>query len=413
MPVGSHASDSLARVLDDLGGTFLDLVHGTVAAAPHIAGVHIYDPYDDFTVPPRHIILGAGVHGAAQLGEFLASAADVDAAAVVVRAPVVIDDEAREVATRAAIPILRLNPAVSWAYLAGIFGVIVGDGAQHYGGAHTLAGLPSGDLFAVANAVSTLLDASVTIEDHDLRVLAFSAHQDNVDSARTATVLDRQTPPELVQYLERSGLLPELRRSRSTVFIEAARSSTPAITVDRSAMCVRAGDEVLGYVWAATEGRLTEEHEQIFLDSAELIALHLLHHRAGADVDRRLRAELVAAVLDGGKSSTEAARRLGIRRSPGLVLALGLKDDHTDFRTSHVTAKLDRLHRTFAQHLAAMYPGSAVALLGGTVYGLLPAISTPEDLERRATQVAAAFAGAHQPFEALVGIGRVAEDARR
>lgn len=58
-----------------------------------------------------------------------------------------------------------------------------------------------------------------------------------------------------------------------------------------------------------------------------------------------------------------------------------------------------------------MYPGSAVALLGGTVYGLLPAISTPEDLERRATQVAAAFVGAHQPFEPLVGIGRISAAA--
>ena len=44
---------SLGRVLDDLGATLLDLVHGDPERAGDIGGVVIHDPVDAPVLPPR------------------------------------------------------------------------------------------------------------------------------------------------------------------------------------------------------------------------------------------------------------------------------------------------------------------------------------------------------------------------
>ena len=53
---------SLRRVLDDLGHTLLDLVHGEVDALVDVGGVVIYDALDEPAYPPRALVLGVGVH---------------------------------------------------------------------------------------------------------------------------------------------------------------------------------------------------------------------------------------------------------------------------------------------------------------------------------------------------------------
>ena len=56
---------SLARVLDDLGATLLDLVHGDVEGAGEvggeIGGVVIHDPVDAPVLPPGALVLGVGI----------------------------------------------------------------------------------------------------------------------------------------------------------------------------------------------------------------------------------------------------------------------------------------------------------------------------------------------------------------
>jgi DNA-binding PucR family transcriptional regulator len=69
-------------------------------------------------------------------------------------------------------------------------------------GPETLGGLPSGDLFAVANAVAALIDAPVTIEDRSSRVLAFSGRQDEADRSRVETILGRQVPERYSRMVE-------------------------------------------------------------------------------------------------------------------------------------------------------------------------------------------------------------------
>ena len=90
----------------------------------------------------------------------------------------------------------------------------------------SLGGLPSGDLFAVANAVASLLDAPITIEDRNSRVLAFSGRQDEADPSRIETILGRQVPERYSRILNDRGVFRDLLRSDLPVFIEPATTAT-------------------------------------------------------------------------------------------------------------------------------------------------------------------------------------------
>jgi hypothetical protein len=101
-------------------------------------------------------------------------------------------------------------------------------------------------------------------------------------------------------------------------------------------------------------------------DAAHLVALHLLRIRAGADVSRRLRADLVSTALEGGPGAFEAVRRLGLADQPVVVLALAVAEP----------AERARLADGLAMHLSAIHPRCASALVGDVAYGLIPVVTS-------------------------------------
>ena len=186
----------------------------------------------------------------------------------------------------------------------------------------SLGGLPSGDLFAVANAIASLLDAPITIEDRSSRVLAFSGRQDEADPSRVETILGRQVPERYSRILTERGVFRELHRSDRPVFISPIPDGQDAFSMPRVAIAVRAGDEVLGSIWAAVPGPLSEERTEALCESAKLVALHLLRVRAGADVQRRLRADLLSSALEGGTGARDALDRLGLTGQRLMILGV-------------------------------------------------------------------------------------------
>jgi len=274
----------------------------------------------------------------------------------------------------------------------------------------TLGGLPSGDLFAVANAIASLLDAPITIEDRSSRVLAFSGRQDEADPSRVETILGRQVPERYSRLLNERGVFRELHRTDEPVFISPASDGNDAFTMPRVAIAVRAGDEVLGSIWAAVSGPLSEERSIALSESAKLVALHLLRVRAGADVQRRLRADLLSSALEGGAGAREALDRLGLAGRPLMVLGVtmsGIEDD----AAAALVHERQRLSDAFAMHLTAVHPRSAAALVGGVTYGLVPLAAAVDEGEERAVRIAHDFLDrVGERTRPLVGVGPVARD---
>jgi PucR C-terminal helix-turn-helix domain/GGDEF-like domain len=377
---------SLGRVLDDLGATLLELIHGDADQPGEIGGVVIHDPIDEPALPPNALVLGVGLREPEEIARLLRALGQDHAAGLVVRLPAPHSDQVAAAVEKSGVALLGLTRGATWAQLAALLRSMLAEGDVGDAGPQTLGGMPSGDLFALANAVAALLDAPVTIEDRSSRVLAFSGRRDEADRSRVETILGRQ-PPE----------------------------GPGDFSVPRVAVAVRAGDEVLGSIWAAVHQPLSEERAQAMCDAARLVALHMLRIRAGADVERRLRADLVSTALEGGAGSREALSRLGLADQPVIVLAMAVLEPVDSERSIGVDASLaterQRLSDGLAMHLSAVHPRCATALVGDVVYGLVP-VSCDGNGEQRTVQVAADFLErVGDRVRAVIGIGPVAEHA--
>lgn len=407
---------SLARVLDDLGATLLDLALGDAEAVGHIGGVTIHDRLDPAVLASHAVVLGVGVEDPADVAALLGELGAEDAAALVVRAPVPLTDEVRAAADTSGVALLGLSRGVPWSHLAELLRSLLdtGLGGETGDDAESLGGLPSGDLFAVANAIASLLDAPVTIEDRGSRVLAFSGRQDEADPSRVETILGRQVPERYARMLRESGVFRELHRSDDPVWIEPAHDAEGGFTLARVAIAVRAGDELLGSVWAAVAEPLSPARAEALRESAKLVALHLLRVRAGSDPRGRLRADLLATALQGGPGAAESLERLGLARQPVLVLGVVL-DERRSGPQDDDAALVHERHRladAFALHLAAVHPRAAAAAVGDVTYGLLP-VGGPsvDDAEPRALRLLGDFIDrVGDRLHPLAAVGPVAHD---
>lgn len=418
MTIGRQRA-GLRRVMDDLGSTLLELVRGDPDAVPEVAGIAIHDPMDRPVLPPAVLVLGVGLSDAEEIIELLRELGEHRAAALVLRSPVALTPDLTDAADAAGVVLLGLTRGATWVQLAAMLRSLLADGDVGVGSGEpeSLGGLPSGDLFAVANAIAALLDAPVTIEDRSNRVLAFSGRQDETDQGRIETVLGLQVPDRYARVLTERGVFGELFRSNDPVAVDPVPDHTSGRgpSLPRAAIAVRAGDELLGSIWAVLDQPLDDARAATLREAAKLVALHLLRVRAGADVGRRLRAELVGTALEGGAGAREAVDRLGLNGRPTVVLALSEMRAAADATTPATRQVADhandrqRLTDAFAMHLSAVQPASATALVGTTVYGLLPVSGT--DQESWAVRVATDFVdriGDRLP--SIVGVGPAALD---
>ena len=417
----------LARVLAELGTTLLDVVCGDVQRADDaggIGGIVIHDPLDEPELPERALVLGVGLHDPAEIAKVVAQVGEQGAIGLVVRGPVVADDPLRAAVRRAGVPVLAFARGASWTQLAGMLRTLTAEpSADVPGGVPTdgeivvptlgrtgaglrqVVGYQSGldDLFAVANAIAALVDAPVTIEDRNSRLLAFSSRQEEVDSWRVQTILRRQVPEHYTRILEQRGVFQEIYRSERPVWIGPVGDEEQG----RAAIAVRAGDEILGTIWAVAVEPFDEERNQALYDAAKLVAMHMVWQRADADVERRLRAELLSTALESGPRTPETIRRLGLKDEPAVVLALTVVGSGAEPPLpAQLAVERKRLADAFALHLTAVHPRSAAGLIGDVAYGILPVARGGEE---RAAEIAAdCLSRIDSRLRPLVGVGPLA-----
>ncbi|WP_171671583.1 PucR family transcriptional regulator [Kribbella sandramycini] len=376
----------------------LSTLAGTPQYLTPVGGVVVHDPSDPPALPAGAILLGIGVTDPGEIVELVALADQHDAAAVVIRQPIgrapVLSDDGTVV--------LGVPAGVSWQQVMGVLTTAM-QSALHPAD-RGLDGQEAGDLFGMAGAISDLIDASITIEDRNSVVLAYSDHQGETDAIRVEVILGRRTPDVYAGFDEERGAMRSIRESLRPVYLPPLALSDGRQTRGRVALAVRAGDEILGFIWAVADKPLSTEKDDLLLDASRLVALHMLQLRAGADGARRLRTDLLATALTGGPEARSALDRLRLADRPLIVVALTLAGAHAA-AAAHVT-KSQRVAVSFQVHLAGSWADAAVALLDDTVYALVPARrpDTAVSLEYLCRNFVERTAE-----DAIVGIGRVVD----
>nr|WP_221471682.1 helix-turn-helix domain-containing protein [Amycolatopsis umgeniensis] len=394
----------MSRVIEALGDVLLEPLAVGLDTPRHLGGVVIHDPTDDAEFLDGAVVLGVGVRESGEIVKLLHALGERGAAALVVRSPVSAPAELARAAESSGVALIGLASRASWMQLAAMLRTLLAEGDVGDVSPQALGGIPTGDLFALANAIAALLDAPITVEDRDSRVLAFSGRQDETDPPRIETILGRQVPERYTRGLEKNGFFDRLYQEPGPVYFypDDDGENRP-----RAAVAVRAGDEVLGSIWAVVDHALSEERAMALVEASKIVALHLLRLRAGADVERRLRADLVSTALEGGGRAQEAVARLGLLGQPAVVLAMGLLDPADD--DPWLATERQRVADAFAMHLSAVQPRSAVALIGRIAYGIVPMPRNQGDHQERSVRVAATFLEriGHR-VSAAIGVGPLA-----
>ena len=181
---------------------------------------------------------------------------------------------------------------------------------------------------------------------------------------------------------------------------------------------VRAGAEMLGLLavgldqeTADVEGRVRAlEH------GSTVLALELSKERAAAEVERRLRGDLVEEVLAGGLEAEEAERiarqaeRLGHRLPQrAWVVVLEADDDKTEAALA-ARGQQDRLDGALSGLVRSRLPGALSLVRSASAVFLVPDELATDlaAVEKLAAQVLSAAAPVMKPGSASVGIGNIA-----
>jgi len=136
----------------------------------------------------------------------------------------------------------------------------------------------------LADTISEALQCSVTIEDANHKLIAYSSHHAETDPARISTIIGKRVPDKVVQALWREGAIPRLMKS------EGPQRIAPIGEIglgERIAVAIRKDAQILGYIWIVT-GEEPLPQEYIFDQLAKaaqaaktkLLQLHMTHRRA-------------------------------------------------------------------------------------------------------------------------------------
>ncbi|WP_406348886.1 helix-turn-helix domain-containing protein [Streptomyces sp. NBC_00144] len=343
------------QLVDNIGPALLRLIQEGAGCDGPLTEIAIYAPGAPTQLGPGCVVLGVGVTTEAELRELTAAMERGAARVVAVKAPVPpsADEE---------LTIIEVNQNASWMHVA----TTVREQLLEYARMRVRSVSSGSELFSLANAIYEALGAPVTIEDRFSALVAWSEGQDKTDAERIETILGRAVQPRTLAEQRERHEFERLHASSEPVYMEA----TEPDQLPRVAIVVRAGSDVLGYIWAAVAGPLDEAGTARLREFASMVALQMVGLRTETSYARQQRGELAAAVLGGSADRVEASR-LQLGSGPVCVLAAAPRLIGTTDADAATADELRRFADTLEYFLAAVHSRSASVVGTGAVYVLV------------------------------------------
>lgn len=410
----SNEAADLEALLQSLGADVVELVVAPRGLAIAVGEPVIYDEGEHSAIATGVVVLAVGVRpGTAEASKLLSDAERAEASAVVFKRGT-DHSGLSQVAASAGVAVLSVPEEMTWTQLhafllnARRFSVQVDGG----GG---IAGVPIGDLFALANAIAGMVGGAVTIEDPARRVLAFSTLGDQpIDAARRRSILGRQVPDSqgmrklYRRVLETDGVMTADHQMLRDV-LEGGLDEVEDLD-PRSAVAIRAGGRMIGSIWVDHPVTpLGGEALHALTEAARIAAPHVIQARAARDVERRIRGEMLLAVLEGRASTEENATRLGFSataRFAVLAFSAAAREEIDQFER-------ERLVDLVGVYCEALHGPSGAIAIGENVYALLQVDDRPErDRVVRVARETQGHAGTRIGGGILAGVSSTVDSIR-
>ncbi|WP_033294523.1 helix-turn-helix domain-containing protein [Amycolatopsis jejuensis] len=394
---GAHL-ESLVSALSD---ALLEVVLAPAGLGVGVSDVAMYDPDDVSGLSPGTIALGVGIRGPADLAAALYELGRAGVAALCVKLGGGLDERSRQAAKAAGVAVLAVPRGASWLHLAVLMRSLLFVRTKP---GEDPAGTDGNSLFAIADTATDLIGGPVTIEDESLRVLAFSVTQGEIDVGRRETILGRRVPERWVSLLREQDILHRVYSSRDPIYFEIDGMRP------RVACAIRAGDDLLGSMWAVVSGPVGDAQLRQFREAAAVAALHLLRDQAMSRATRRAHATALIALLFGRGGEVEAAERFGLAGKRLRVLAIEPADRNGRERS------VERHWSALELFLASYRVAGAVAGSGRMLYAVVAVDEDDTASLRRTRELATNYASmGGRKATVRIGIGGAAgvHDAER
>ncbi|MFI0421066.1 PucR family transcriptional regulator [Spongiactinospora sp. 9N601] len=274
----------------------------------------------------------------------------------------------------------------------------------------TYSSVGMGDLFALANVIAATIGGATCIEDPQGNVLSYSnLPGQEIDEIRKLGILGRRTPTRPTNRTEYGRVF---NADGPVRFDSLFPGHTP-----RLATAVRAGAQLLGFIWVL-DGvpRVAPDAMRLLEDATPIAALHLLRARTPADPRRWHRAETLRALLEGYASETAAAARLGLPAGTPVAVVVFAPVAPA----AEPGAQMESVLELVSLACEAQHPESACTAGGGRIHALLPVApgTTGGQLAKTVAEVTStvrrsARVGLHAGVGPVVpGLGRARASAR-
>jgi hypothetical protein len=244
------------------------------------------------------------------------------------------------------------------------------------------------DVQALVDALAAELDRPTGVDDRHFRSIAYSSHAEGVDSVRLASILQREAPQPVREWLEDLGVHEAetyLRVPANPELGMAARVCLP----------LRFDNMPLGYLWLFDEpDPVSEAQIEEARRYGEEFGIALYRARLLERDDRRLERELVAQLIglrEGDPAGAgEELLRAGhlVPAAAYAVLTLTAVEEEGGEPSDAVRVRLVDA----AEHLRrAVAPHHLLVLVDGGEVIVILAVTTADELMRRAEGLVAAI----------------------
>lgn len=319
----------LGQVLETLGTHTISTAYVPDPSIP-IGEPVVHDPDDQFDDRPGCVLLAVGARPSApETRDLVRQAAAGNYHAVVIKDRGAELGELIATAREVQVALLVASAQVPWRQLDALLtAAISGPGAA----TATYSSVGMGDLFALANAIAATIGGATCVEDVQGNVLAYSnLPGQEIDEIRKQGILGRKTPQRPTNRLEYSRVF---RANGPVRFASLGPGHMP-----RLATAVRAGAQLLGFIWVLDGAPpVVSGAMRLLEDAGRVAAPHILRSRNPSEPQRWLRAETLRALLDEDIAESAAAVRLGLPpMSATTVMAFAPARPVTEPRTAVTT----------------------------------------------------------------------------
>jgi len=151
---------------------------------------------------------------------------------------------------------------------------------------------------AIIDDLARTIGRPITLEDAGGRLVAYSAHDQPVDSVRVETLLRRGASEATMKALKERGVYESVERSHGVAFV----SGIPEIGFSpRVALAIKVGSTVLGYLWVISEKALTAQAEEALLRARQQLIQAFERIGATQDIRQKQREDIISDLVRGGQ----------------------------------------------------------------------------------------------------------------